>query len=115
MTSCINCAHKRIFVKGPSLANSFTSGYRHSAKSAPLLGTFVDQARKDPALILVNIGALFGLASVSMSDVMYLRLFGMAGGICNMTYNMTRVPKQVNATCWGMVFFLINSVMVLIL
>jgi len=48
-----------------------------------------------------------------MTDVLYLRALSILGSGCGITYNVTRVPKQLNAVAWGCVFISVNLVQII--
>lgn len=68
--------------------------------------------KEDKGLFVMNLGAILSLTGFMMSDVLYLRLLSVCGSFCGMTYNLTRVPKQLNAVAWGSVFAFVNIVQI---
>ena len=67
----------------------------------------------DWGAVIMNVGAVSGLAGFMMSDVMYLRLLSICGSLCGVGYNITRTPRQINACLWGGVFISTNLVMIM--
>ena len=57
---------------------------------------------------MMNFGAITSLTGFVCTDVLYLRSLSILGSACGIVYNMTRVPKQINAVLWGLVFICVN-------
>jgi hypothetical protein len=57
---------------------------------------------------MMNFGAITSLTGFAMSDILYLRSLSIVGSLCGIVYNITRVPKQLNAVVWGLVFISVN-------
>lgn len=62
---------------------------------------------------MVTIGSLASLTSIMMASMMHLRMMQLVSGTLYFTYNITRRPALVSAAYWNLVFFAINSIMLL--
>jgi len=62
---------------------------------------------------MLNFGAITSLSGFMMTDVLWLRSLSCLGSVCGILYNVTRVPKQINAVAWGCVFISVNVVQII--
>jgi len=62
---------------------------------------------------MLNLGAITSLSGFMMSDVLWLRSLSVVGSCCGITYNLTRVPRQLNAVAWGIVFASVNVIQII--
>jgi len=91
-------------IKWPPSFNSFISGTPIVTNKLPGLGV----VEVDFGTVMMNFGAITSLSGFMMSDVIYLRALSIVGSSCSLTYNITRVPKQLNAVTWCLVFIAVN-------
>ena len=61
---------------------------------------------------MMNFGAVTSLSGFMMTDVLALRSLSIVGSLSGVIYNITRVPKQLNAVAWGGVFISVNLVQI---
>jgi hypothetical protein len=71
---------------------------------------FVGNVTIDFGTAMMNFGAVTSLSGFCMTDVLLLRGLSVMGSLCGIVYNVTRVPKQLNAVAWGCVFISVNVV-----
>jgi hypothetical protein len=63
----------------------------------------------DYGTTMMNFGAIVSLTGFALTDVLLLRTFSIVGSLCGVIYNVTRVPKQLNAVLWGFIFIGVNG------
>jgi len=95
-------------MKWPPSLSAFISGTPIVTTKLPRLGA----VELDFGTLMMNFGAITSLSGFMMTDVIYLRALSMVGSACGVTYNITRVPKQLNAVTWGLVFIAVNAVQI---
>ena len=64
--------------------------------------------RADPALGVMNLGAVLSLSGFMMTDMLALRCLAISGSLCGMVYNASRKPPQRQAVAWGAVFLAVR-------
>jgi CRP-like cAMP-binding protein len=93
----------------PSSLHDFVMGTPIVTRQLPYLGN----VSIDFGTTMMNLGAITSLAGFMMTDVLLLRTLSIFGSMCGITYNMTRVPKQINACAWGAIFVSVNVVQII--
>jgi hypothetical protein len=88
----------------PPTFRAFVQGIPIRTRSLPYIG----QLEIDFGTTMMNFGAITSLSGFVCTDVLYLRSLSILGSACGIVYNMTRVPKQINAVIWGLVFIGVN-------
>jgi hypothetical protein len=88
----------------PSSLKDFVSGTPILTRPFPYFG----RVEIDFGTSMMNFGAITSLTGFAMSDILYLRSLSIMGSLCGVVYNITRVPKQVNAVAWGFIFIFVN-------
>lgn len=69
-----------------------------------------DICKKDPAVVILNVGTCIGLYGFSTSDPMTLRSCSMTAGVSSIIFNLTRQPHPLYIPCyWSSAFFLANA------
>ena len=88
----------------PKSFQDFVHGSPIVTRPLPLMG----RVTIDFGTTMMNFGAITSLTGFVMTDVLYLRTLSIVGSTCGIIYNITRVPKQLNAVAWGVVFIAVN-------
>jgi len=92
----------------PSSLSDFVQGTPVVTRKLPYFGL----VQIDFGTTMMNFGAITSLSGFMMSEVLYLRGLSIIGSLCGVTYNLTRVPKQLNAVAWAGVFITVNLVQI---
>jgi hypothetical protein len=88
----------------PSSLKDFINGTPILTRPLPYFG----RVQIDFGTSMMNFGAITSLTGFAMSDILYLRSLSIMGSLCGIVYNISRVPKQLNAVAWGFIFISVN-------
>jgi hypothetical protein len=88
----------------PFSIRDFVDGTPIITRSFPYFG----RIHIDFGTFMMNFGAITSLTGFMMTDVLLLRSLSIVGSLCGVVYNISRVPKQLNAVAWGCIFISVN-------